>query len=188
MASSNTLQSQNLSPWAARFAQHDKGWAVDHNGVARSLLAAVFPRLHPRFQYDIPGIDQPQLDNTIQKPSDALLDSLFFTERYQQWLTWGAKSRQLGVLNTGTFIGNSGHTAKNNDSLGGIPISIDETKWLDCMQRNRWYKPAIFADMIPLNHTQDLNIDNDDIWAYMRWPFELANRFLAQLIAEQHPL
>lgn len=152
------------------------------------MLGATHPKLDSRYYHDIDGIDLPGSDPVIPKPKDPELDALFNNERVQQWTLFGPKSRQLGALNTWTFLGKSGHTMYHNDTLGGQPFSVDEATWFDFMRRNRWYKPEAIPHMVPPTHLQELSIDNDMVWGHMRFALELVSRILHLMVLEQHYL
>ncbi|KAH6651985.1 hypothetical protein BKA67DRAFT_660758 [Truncatella angustata] len=184
----------NLSPWAQRFGPYPKRWNVDRHGKYHSLLAPRLPDIDPQYTNDIPGIDIPlpgvNAEGQIPRPSDTELDALFDDERYQQIMLHGIKSRQLGLLSTNTYLGKSGHTHLSGpdgagDNAGGTPIQVDESTWLPCMQRNRWYKPQERTN-VPFPHVQDWSIDDDNIWSMLMPIFELANRIMNLLVEERH--
>ncbi|KAK9416099.1 hypothetical protein SUNI508_09872 [Seiridium unicorne] len=179
-------RTRDLSPWASRFGPSARSGAVDSNGIRHSMLAPMYPDLDPRYYHDIPGVHIPLDNPVIPQPSDPQLDALFHSERHQQ-ATLAAKTRQIGVLGTYTCLDKSEHTSYLNDTLGQTPFTVDESSWFDFMQRNRWYKPAVVPNMVPLPHEQELTVDNDKLWQHLRWPFELANRILRIMIHEQHP-
>lgn len=176
------------SPWAKRFAPRDSPWARGPDGVVHSCLAPIMPELDPKYYYDL----DPTADTVMPMPSEVDLDRLFHSERVQQQSLGGPKTRQLGVLNTNTFMSPSGHTYEN-DSMAATAFTVNEDNWLPCFQRPRWYnlfdipKPNTPA-YLPLTVRNGTHVDNDRVWDDLRPSVELANRILQVMATERHSL
>ncbi|ETS83481.1 hypothetical protein PFICI_05357 [Pestalotiopsis fici W106-1] len=173
------------SPWAERFAPYRIPIDI-WGGVQHSGLAQAHPPLDPAHYFDVWGANIPTMYTHINKPPLNELDRIFHYERLQQLIMRGIKTRQLGVLNTRTFLGRSGHTYED-DYLGGTTFQINENKWLVCFRRHRWYAPQTFRGLSP-SRPSIMNTDDDRVWRHLSYPLELLHRILRLMMREQHSL
>ncbi|KAK6859220.1 hypothetical protein PG995_005073 [Apiospora arundinis] len=128
-------------------------------------------------------------------PSEADLDKLFNTERFQEQRQYGLKNWQIGALNEDMahlpYRGGHSSTydhAANFEKFKQNTFTVDESKWYRFLRKDRWLDPDDRTlENETRKHIQRWTVNDDKIWGQVKILTEWVYRVLELLIKERDP-
>ncbi|KAI0164947.1 hypothetical protein GGR57DRAFT_451168 [Xylariaceae sp. FL1272] len=190
------LTAPPLSPWAERNKPKETVEFPQYPG-SHSGLAPLQPPLNPKYYVDVAE------DNSTETgPAEPhILDTLFYTEDWQQTRFRGLQVWEAGSLNL--LVGHSagleisgGHqlcdkpssassTQPSLEQWRATQIQVDENSWLPFLRKDRWLD---LVNPEPLLGGGRWSVDNPKVWRHVSVAVELANRILNSLLDDRHTM